>query len=694
MSSSRPCRSPLRLLAACAAAALLALACAQAAQADSLTVKAGEYNTCGQRADGTIVCFGQNASSSIWTLPTDAVDGYGVMSVPCGIDADQSVACWLAADDMYRMKGLAPTGSFSQISVGNSHVCALATDRDVVCWGDNDNGAVGPDVPGGRQVETHTGPFLEVGASHSYSCALGVDGIPQCWGLPGDVLSDMPPATDHFSTISTGDSTVCGILDEPSDTARDDTVECWGLDNHGQGASGVPAGVKFASVSAGKDHTCGVEPNGTPHCWGNDDRHQVSGLPTGVGFQSISSGWSYGCGVELDGTIACWGFLAFGQGVPEITSAAPADGRLGTAYTFTLRTTAQLPGPTWSVTDGTLPDGLTLSAGGVLSGTPREAGTFDVTFAASNGLTPDAVQVAHLRIAPTAPSLANAAAADLTTTSATLSGEVGPGGAETTYHFEWGAAAGAYDGGRTDDATVAAGTDAVPVRAEIDGLQPSTTYHFRLVATNDAGTTEGDDATFTTSDAPPPDDGDRDRTGDGRREQTPPPGGDDQTTPPPSGGEQLPAGTPPVATPPAQRRPVARRPEHRRASARRHALAPKRRVVTVSPPLTFCASCLHLTDRDSAIVRKLRAAANGAVLVQIDGYSDASGTRSGNLLLSRRRARNVAAALLGGLKHRPDQVRVAGHGEANPIASNDTLAGRAKNRRVTIRIVTERRVRR
>jgi hypothetical protein len=37
------------------------------------------------------------------------------------------------------------------------------------------------------------------------------------------------------------------------------------------------------------------------------------------------------------------------------------------------------------------------------------------------------------------------------------------------------------------------------VTASISGLRPSTTYHYRLVATNDAGTSRGADAAFTTA---------------------------------------------------------------------------------------------------------------------------------------------------------------------------------------------------
>jgi len=103
-----------------------------------------------------------------------------------------------------------------------------------------------------------------------------------------------------------------------------------------------------------------------------------------------------------------------------------------------------------------------------------------------------------------APDALTLSAGDLNQTSATLAGRVNPRNqAGTTYHFEWG----------TSDCSVTACAslppapeplgfdDAEPrvVTAELEGLQPASTYHFRLVATNDTGTSEGLDRTFVTS---------------------------------------------------------------------------------------------------------------------------------------------------------------------------------------------------
>ncbi len=69
----------------------------------------------------------------------------------------------------------------------------------------------------------------------------------------------------------------------------------------------------------------------------------------------------------------------------------------------------------------------------------------------------------------------------------------------------------------------------------------------------------------------------------------------------------------------------------------------------------------------------------------IDGHASSPGDRAANLELSKSRA-EVAAAYLINNGVANDKITVRWHGERYPIASNNTLAGRAKNRRVTLRL--------
>jgi outer membrane protein OmpA-like peptidoglycan-associated protein len=68
------------------------------------------------------------------------------------------------------------------------------------------------------------------------------------------------------------------------------------------------------------------------------------------------------------------------------------------------------------------------------------------------------------------------------------------------------------------------------------------------------------------------------------------------------------------------------------------------------------------------------------------GYTDDTGKPEYNMQLSRNRAESVANYLYYNFNLGPDRVVPIWYGAANPIASNDTDEGRAKNRRVELSI--------
>ena len=68
------------------------------------------------------------------------------------------------------------------------------------------------------------------------------------------------------------------------------------------------------------------------------------------------------------------------------------------------------------------------------------------------------------------------------------------------------------------------------------------------------------------------------------------------------------------------------------------------------------------------------------------GFTDDNGKEENNMKLSRRRAEAVAGYLFDKFKLGPDRVISLWYGEANPVGSNATEEGRAKNRRVEISV--------
>ena len=72
-------------------------------------------------------------------------------------------------------------------------------------------------------------------------------------------------------------------------------------------------------------------------------------------------------------------------------------------------------------------------------------------------------------------------------------------------------------------------------------------------------------------------------------------------------------------------------------------------------------------------------------LVLIDGYSDSYGGRNTNLKMSQRRANNVRELIVSsGID--ASRIEANGYGEKRHVASNETIIGRSKNRRVVIRM--------
>ena len=86
-------------------------------------------------------------------------------------------------------------------------------------------------------------------------------------------------------------------------------------------------------------------------------------------------------------------------------------------------------------------------------------------------------------------------ATNIATNTATLNGTVDPHGLTTTVYFQYGTTA-SY--GHTSASQSKAGNAYQNVSTNISGLTASTTYHFRIVGTNNSGTTYGGDRTFTT----------------------------------------------------------------------------------------------------------------------------------------------------------------------------------------------------
>jgi hypothetical protein len=103
------------------------------------------------------------------------------------------------------------------------------------------------------------------------------------------------------------------------------------------------------------------------------------------------------------------------------------------------------------------------------------------------------------------PSLVSVSSSAVTQTSATLNATIGPGHADTSYHFEYGTSTAYGTSVPVPDADIGIGLNGpAVVGQELTGLALDTTYHYRVIASNALGQDIGNDRTFTTPPLQPP----------------------------------------------------------------------------------------------------------------------------------------------------------------------------------------------
>jgi chemotaxis protein MotB len=115
--------------------------------------------------------------------------------------------------------------------------------------------------------------------------------------------------------------------------------------------------------------------------------------------------------------------------------------------------------------------------------------------------------------------------------------------------------------------------------------------------------------------------------------------------------------------------------------------------ISVNSQLLFPSGGWQMSDQAQQSIAKIAAilAPHQTTTIIVNGYTDNTPigpvlARQGvtsNLILSQKRADNVAQFMISqGVK--PNLITTEGFGDADPVASNDTAAGRAQNRRVEL----------
>ena len=115
--------------------------------------------------------------------------------------------------------------------------------------------------------------------------------------------------------------------------------------------------------------------------------------------------------------------------------------------------------------------------------------------------------------------------------------------------------------------------------------------------------------------------------------------------------------------------------------------APEMKTVTLTADTYFDFDKSNLKPTGKQALDKLISQMgnlNSIAKIKVVGYTDSIGTKKYNLGLSKRRAKTVADYLMANGNVPSDKIEQVGMGEADPVASNKTRSGRAKNRRVEV----------
>ena len=335
------------------------------------SVAAGYDHTCAVTLGGALRCwgsnqfaqFGNNSADSSLTPIAVATLSSGVVSYAtagytgCVLVTDGGLLCWgvnstgqvgNGTADIFivplptRVAGLPAVRA---VAAGDNHTCALTVAREMLCWGNTLDGALGTATLQNSvtplTVRGLPGDLRTVGTGGLHSCALRSGGEVVCWGAsyfgasgnnaplgPGAGGTPTPvtvPGLPPAQALSVGSIHNC-IVSASSE------AWCWGYNADGQlgnGNSGVFASTgtpqrvsglgNVSVVVAGAAHTCAIGIGGGVSCWGYNGWGQLgngtradSAIPVAVaglgsGVAALALGWYRSCALTNAGAVLCWG---------------------------------------------------------------------------------------------------------------------------------------------------------------------------------------------------------------------------------------------------------------------------------------------------------------------------------------------------------------------------------------------------
>jgi len=300
-------------------------------------------HACALKLSGELYCWGQGEHGQLgYVAPKDCVSP-DALAKPWGCSGmPQPVVC------------TSGPCLFTDVSVGREHTCAVDTNQDAWCWGDNYNGELGVN----DFDPTHYGSpvprlvfgglkFLSIHAAPNATCGLSTGHEVFCWGHnSGSIIPslDWEWANDP-RLVSTPEviDTLDFFQDHACGKAANGNLYCWGSNAfQALGAAGfmtapfcsitcpdaplfmqprIPGlmGQSVSLFSTGYYGNCANLGNDTTPCWG----YSLAPYPAGRSLDRLSRGYQHYC-VILRGNLQCAGMGWLGDG--SFVSNAPGAG--------------------------------------------------------------------------------------------------------------------------------------------------------------------------------------------------------------------------------------------------------------------------------------------------------------------------------------------------------------------------------
>ena len=248
------------------------------------------YHSCAIALNGRAYCWGSGNSGKLGNGSTAS------SRVPVAVNTS----------------GVLAGKTIKQISAGENHTCAIASDNRAYCWGSNKNGQLGNGSTADSNVPVAVNmsgalagkTIKQMSTGYSSTCAIASDNRAYCWGSGnngqlgnGSTADSRVPVAVNMSGALAG-KTIKQILaggDHGCVVASDDKMYCWGLNNNGElgnnssvnssvpvavNTDGVLAGKTIRQMSAGFSSTCAVDSEYNMYCWGYNDNGQLGNNST------------------------------------------------------------------------------------------------------------------------------------------------------------------------------------------------------------------------------------------------------------------------------------------------------------------------------------------------------------------------------------------------------------------------------